>query len=251
MIRIETDGLIRKIGIDRPKKKNSLTAQMYSELASGFNAADSDESVRVIVFHGSEDCFTAGNDLQDFLADPPTGPDSPVYQFLRALAENRKPIIAAVAGHAVGIGTTALLHCDLIVASTNAQFRLPFTDLGLCPEAGSSVLLPATVGFKKAAELLLTGAPFSAADGLAMGLVNKVTDGSALTEALTIARVLAAKPPAAVMLTKKLLKQSTRDLVAATMENEAQEFVQRLQSPEAKEAFSAFVEKRPPDFSRL
>lgn len=247
---IEHDGGVCAIGIDRPDKKNALTAAMYAALAEAFASAAADPDVRVVFLHGSEECFTAGNDLTDFAKNPPTSITSPVYQFLLAISQCEKPILAGVAGHAVGIGTTALLHCDVVVAADNATFSVPFTDLGLCPEAGASVLLTATVGLKKASEMLLFGSRVNAQEALACGLVNRVVpSGTVLHATRTLALELARKPSESVRLTKQMVKAPLAELVAITMKSEADEFMRRLHSPEAKEAFAAFAEKRPPRFS--
>lgn len=246
---VERSDGICSIKIARPEKKNALTAEMYTELARAFTEASDSSEIRVVVLFGSEDCFTAGNDLTDFSVNPPTSTDSPVYKFLDALSTCAVPVIAGVAGHAVGIGSTALLHCDMVVAAENATFSFPFTDLGLCPEAGSSVLLTATVGLKKASEYLLFGNKISAHEALSVGLVNEVVEtGTVIESIMDRARRLAYKPPDSVRLTKSMIKKPLADLVATTMTSEAHAFVRRLQSPEAKEAFSAFAEKRPPKF---
>ncbi len=201
---------------------------------------------------GGAECFTAGNDLKDFLDNPPTRPDSPVVEFLLALRAFAKPLVAAVCGPAVGIGTTLLLHCDLAYAGANARFHLPFVDLGLVPEAGSSLLLPQLLGQRKAAQLLMLAEPFGAEQALDYGFVNGVcapeeVEGLARSKAM----ILAAKAPAALRLTKKLMKQAQADLIAATMDAELRVFGEQLQGPEAAEALQAFFEKRKPDFSRM
>ena len=247
-----TEAGILRLTLTRPEKKNALTLAMYEALTAALDAAREDRSVRVVVLSGSSGSFTAGNDLFDFLADPPTGEDSPVFGFLRAVSTFPKPILAAVEGPAVGIGTTVLLHCDLVYAAPSAVFRLPFVDLGLVPEAASSLLLPQSVGPKRAAELLLFGEAFSADDAFHFGLINAVVPGDEL-EARVLARAeaLAAKPPAALRLSKALLRSPHADAVAATIRTEGAHFVQCLQSPEAQEALMAFMEKRAPDFSRF
>ena len=251
-LRTETaDGVLR-LTLARPEKKNALTLAMYDGLTAALAAAEADAAVRVVLLHGEGGTFTAGNDLLDFLNDPPTGEGSPVFRFLRAVSAFPKPLLAAVAGHAVGLGTTVLLHCDLAWAAPSARFRLPFVDLGLVPEAASSLLLPHTVGPKRAAELLLFGEPFSVEEALRLGLVNGVVAEEALLDhAQERARLLAQKPPEAVRLTKALLRRAHREATADTLGEEGRLFVERLASPEAQEAFAAFAEKRPPDFSRF
>jgi enoyl-CoA hydratase/carnithine racemase len=245
------DGVAR-IGINRPEKKNALTVAMYSGLVEAFQQAESSKAVRVLLVHGTEDCFTAGNDLQDFMNSPPTDDSSPTVQFLKAIHAARKPIVAAVAGPAVGIGTTLLLHCDLIYADPNTRFQLPFVNLGLCPEAGSSFLLPSLIGYPRAAELLLLGDTFSAESALEFGLINGITPaGQAVASAAAKAKLLAERPAASLFLTKELLKKAHFGLVSETIDNELAHFGERLRSPEAAEAFRAFFERRKPDFSKL
>ena len=242
------DGAVLRLTLARPEKKNALTRAMYTALADALTDAAADASVRAVVLTGSDGCFTAGNDLGDFLLDPPTGEASPVFAFLRAVSAFPKPLLAAVDGPAVGIGTTILLHCDLAYASPTARFRLPFVDLGLVPEAGSSLLLPLAAGPKQAAELLLFGDVFSADAAREAGLINEVV-GDPEARAMERARALAAKPPEALRLSKALLRRAHAEAVADTMAREGALFVDRLASPEAQEAFTAFFEKRAPDFS--
>lgn len=240
------------ITIQRPEKKNALTLAMYEALTNLFRQADQDRSVRVLLIQGAGDCFTAGNDLKDFLAAPPADDSSPVIRFLKHLSEIRKPMIAAVHGAAVGIGTTVLLHCDLVYAGTSARFQMPFVNLGLCPEAASTFLLPLMAGHRRAAELLLLGEPFSAQEAQQAGLVNRVLpDSEAFTTARQTAEKLAAKPQASVLITKQLMKQYTLEMVRKAIAEEVDVFYQRLQSPEAEEALNAFFEKRKPDFSKF
>lgn len=243
---------VATIALSRPAKKNALTAPMYQAMADALRAFEADPSVRCIVVHGSAEAFTAGNDLEDFLKAPPLGDDAPVFQFLTALPACSKPLVAAVAGPAVGVGTTMLLHCDLVYAADNARFALPFSQLGLCPEAASSLLLPMVVGHQRAAEKLLLGEPFGAEEAREMGLVNKVlpaaeTIGYALAQAAKLARL----PAASLRATKRLMKQGLGDAVAQRMRDEGAEFRAMLTAPAAREAFSAFLEKRKPDFTRL
>jgi len=245
------DALLR-IQINRPEKKNALTADMYAAIAAALRSANSDANVRAVLVHGVPEAFTAGNDLQDFLANPPTGDAAPVIEFLHALSHVEKPFVAAVTGVAVGVGTTMLLHCDLVYAADDARFALPFVSLGLCPEAASSFLLPAIAGYQRAAELLLLGEAFDAAKAREVGIVNEVlAPDLVLTAAEQAARKLAAKPPAAMRISKRLLKGQTRIMMEAALAEELREFLELLVSPEAKEAFAAFLEKRKPDFSRF
>jgi enoyl-CoA hydratase/carnithine racemase len=251
-ILIQRDDAILRIGLHRPDKKNALTAAMYLAIADALNAADVDAAVRVILLHGSEDAFTAGNDINDFLTNPPRGNDTGVARFLRAIADTKKPLVAAVAGPAVGVGTTMLLHCDLVYAADSAKFSLPFVNLGLCPEGASSYLLPLIAGYQRAAKLLLLGEPFDATTAHELGLVTEVVaPGALMSTASSVARKIAALPPSAVRTTKALMKRGLRQGIDEQMAEEARQFIQRLDSPEAKEAFSAFLEKRRPDFSKF
>lgn len=247
---VRLDRGVLHLALARPAKKNAITRAMYADLADELERAAASPDVRAVVLSGSGGVFTAGNDLGDFMMDPPSGPDSPVFRFLRAASTFPKPLIAAVEGPAVGIGTTVLLHCDLAYAAPGARFKMPFVDLGLVPEAASSLLLPRAVGPMRAAGWLLFGEAFSAADALAAGLVNEVVEDPT-ARALDRAHALAAKPPEAVRLTKALLRRATAVAVQETMAVEGAHFAERLASPEAQEAFTAFFEKRPPDFTRL
>ena len=245
------DGILR-VEINRPDKKNALTAAMYQAMADALTAAEADAKVRVVLIHGKSDLFTAGNDLQDFLDNRPRDEDRPAFQFLRNISRARKPIVAAVAGPAVGIGTTMLLHCDLVYAAPNTRLQLPFVSLGLVPEAASSLLLPALIGYQRAAELLLLGEPFSAQTAKEIGLVTEVVPEEVLLEtALAQAKKLAQKPAASVRLTKQLMKRSFAAAMAQQMELEIGHFGELLGAPAAKEAFTAFFEKRKPDFSKF
>lgn len=244
---------VLKIVLNRPEKKNAITAAMYMALADAFIAADADAAVRVITIEGAGGVFTAGNDLKDFLDNPPRSADSPPFRFLRAISHASKPVIAGVSGIAVGIGTTLLLHCDFAYATRDARFHLPFVNLGLSPEAGSSYLLPSLAGYKRAAQLLLLGEPFGAAEALSAGLLSALCeDGAAMAAAMNDTVVaLLAKPAASVRATKALMRQSQMARIDQAMADEARIFGERLASPEAKEAFTAFYEKRKPDFSRF
>lgn len=236
-----TEGPIAQIVIDRAEKKNALTTGMYAALTGALCAAEQNADVNVIIIRGTADCFTAGNDLHDFLHDPPSGEASPVFQFLNELSSAKKPLVAAVTGPAIGIGTTMLLHCDLVLAGEHAIFQLPFVKLGLCPEAASSFLLPQLLGHQRAAELLLLGESFSAQRAWELGLVNRVLpDGDVFESAREIAAVLAAQPPGAVRVTKQLLKQSGSRVVAETLRDECRHFLERLDSRESQDALAAF-----------
>ena len=244
------DGRVLHLVLDRPDKKNALTRAMYAALADALEDAVGSADVRAVVLSGTGGVFTGGNDLGDFMMDPPTGPDSPVFRFLRNAVGFPKPLVAAVAGPAIGIGTTILLHCDLAYAAPDAHFKMPFVDLGLVPEAASSLLLPRIAGPARAAELLLLGESFSAETAREIGLVNAVVEDPT-AHALERAAALAAKPPEAVRQSKALLRRETADAVGETMAREGALFMERLGSPEAQEAFTAFFEKRAPDFSRF
>jgi len=243
---------ILHIVINRPEKRNALSPAMYDALAGALACADAEPVIRLTLLQGAGDCFTSGNDLNDFVHAPPAGEESPVFRFLHAISTAQKPVVAAVLGNAVGVGTTMLLHCDLVYAGEGARFELPFVNLGLCPEAAASLLLPQLVGHQRAAELLLLGEPFGAERAREIGLVNAVfNDGEVHQQAWALARKLAQQPPASVRLTKALLKRGGRRAVAETIAEEGRHFLQRLSSPEAQEAFAAFFERRRPDFTRF
>ena len=237
---------------NRLDKKNSITAAMYAALAEALAAARDDAAVRVVVIQGHELIFSAGNDLADFLNEPPASPDAPVWRFLHGLRSFPKPLVAAVCGAAVGIGTTLLLHCDLVYAGDNAKFSLPFVNLGLCPEAASSLLLPRRLGHARAAEALLLGEPFGAEQAAEWGLVNRILPpGEVNNFAQAQARKLADKPQSALVATKRLMKAASADAVATAMAAEGEVFGPLLRGPAAREAFSAFMDKRKPDFSKV
>jgi enoyl-CoA hydratase/carnithine racemase len=241
------------IQMNRPDKKNALTRGMYVALAEAIEQAENDPTVRVITITGVDDVFTSGNDLKDFLDAQAGGPNNPVMRFLAAIANARKPLIAGVNGLAVGIGVTLLLHCDLVYAAEGAAFQLPFVNLGVVPEAASSLLLPRIMGHHRAAELLFFGSRFDVHAALQLGLINAIHPRDQLDRVVREnAGALAAKPPQALRLTKELLKGGTyRSDVAARLEEERVHFERQLSSPEAREAMSAFLEKRIPDFSRF
>ncbi|MBI5483475.1 MAG: enoyl-CoA hydratase [Deltaproteobacteria bacterium] len=252
LIQRESSDNILTLRINRPDKKNALNLAMYQGLADGLRQADGDDTVRVILICGTDDCFTSGNDLADFLGAPPTGADSPVMQFLFAISEARKPVVAAVNGLAVGVGVTMLLHCDLAYAGNSATFQMPFVNLGLCPEAGSTLLLPRIMGHQRAAELLLLGEAFNAGKAHGLGIVTEVCpDGDVQAYARQKALQLASQPAAAVRLAKSLLKRDCTPQLRETIIEEGRQFVARLKSPEAAEALQAFMQRRKPDFSKF
>ncbi len=251
-ILIHHDAGICTITLNRVEKKNSITTVMYQTMADALAAAQGDASVRVVVVQGHETIFSAGNDIADFLNNPPAGQDSPVFRFLHGIASFPKPIIAAVNGPAVGIGTTLLLHCDLVYAGDNAAFSMPFVNLGLCPEAASSLLVPQLMGYHRAAEALLLGEPFMAEAALEVGLVNRVVPPlETNTYAQSVACRLAAKPLSSLIETKRLMKKNQGSLVAQVMAEEGASFGRMLRESAAREAFGAFMEKRRPDFSKV
>jgi enoyl-CoA hydratase/carnithine racemase len=246
------DDAVLTITFNRPAKKNAITAAMYQALADALHAGETDPAVRAMLIAGQPEIFTAGNDLEDFMKSPPHADDSPVFQFLQAISTAQKPIVAAVRGAAVGVGTTLLLHCDLVYAGRSAKFSLPFVQLGLCPEAASSLLLPQLIGYRQAAAKLLLGEPFGADEALAIGFVNQVLDDDALLDhAKAVAMKLAALPRTSVRTTKWLMKGDAGADVAARMQKEGEAFREMLGAPEAREAFSAFFEKRKPDFRQF
>lgn len=251
-ISIEQAMGICTIRFNRPEKKNAITSAMYQSMGDGIKAAEADPAVRVIVLAGHPNIFTAGNDLEDFMKQPPSTGASPVFQFMAALKDAGKPVVAAVAGAAVGVGTTMLLHCDLVYAADNAKFSMPFSQLGLCPEFSSSLLLPRLVGYQRAAEKLMLGEAFLADEALQLGLVNRVLPADEL-EAFVQAQAakLAALPASSVRATKELMKRGTASEIDQQMAAEGEHFRRMLTAPEAKEAFTAFFEKRRPDFSRF
>ena len=246
------DAGVMTITFNRLDKKNSITSTMYAAMADAVAQAGADPSVRVVVFQGHESIFSAGNDIGDFLNQPPSTQESPVFRFLRGIATFEKPLLAAVAGPAVGIGTTMLFHCDLVYAGDNAAFSMPFVNLGLCPEAGSSLLAPRMFGYHRAAEALLMGEPFFAEAAQEVGLVNRVVPPTEVNGyAQAQARKLAAKPLSSLIATKRLMKGGDQQAVLQKMDEEGQSFGRMLREPAAKEAFGAFMEKRKPDFSKL
>lgn len=236
-------GSILTLSFNRPAKMNALTRAMYAGLAKGLNDAAGDFGIRAVILTSEGDHFTAGNDIVDFMDNPPTSDSSEVAQFLAALLNFPKPLIAAVKGNAVGVGTTMLLHCDVVVASPSANFSMPFASLGLVPEAGSSFLFPALVGYQRAAKIFFTGESFGADAALEMGLIAEI-DSNALAGATKIAQHIAEQPPQAIINTKALLKARNHESVAAVMKAEFEIFAMALQSDEAMEAFMKFMAKK-------
>ncbi len=241
------------ITLNRLDKKNSITAAMYAALADALTHAAQDPAVHVALVQGHATVFSAGNDIGDFQKGPPQSQEeSAVIRFLRTISTFPKPLVAAVCGPAVGIGTTMLFHCDLVYAGDNAAFSMPFVNLGLCPEAASSLLVPQMMGYHRAAEALLLGEPFMAEAALEVGLVNRIVPPMEANGVAQIqARKLAAKPLVALVETKRLMKKGQAGLIAQQMDDESASFRRLLQEPAAKEAFTAFLEKRKPDFSRV
>lgn len=241
------------IQINRPDKKNALTHAMYSKMLEAMTASELNPNIKATVIYGSTECFTSGNDLVEFANWGNSNfVDTPVGKFLTSLATATKPVIAAVNGEAIGIGTTMLLHCDFIFAGTNSRFQMPFVSLGLCPEGASSLLLPTIMGHCRAAELLLLAQTFDSEKALAYGLINNVCDPlTTLGTALKTAQILNAQPTSAIVLTKQLLKKQSTEKTMSTMHAEGNVFSERLKSPEAQEAFEAFFAKRKPDFNQF
>ncbi|AOE81259.1 enoyl-CoA hydratase [Pseudomonas lurida] len=232
--------------LNRPDKKNALTRAMYTQLAEALEQADADGDIRCVLIQGSSDCFTAGNDIVDFLEQPPSDLDSPPFYFMKSLLNCRKPVIAAVAGAAVGIGTTLLLHCDLVYISRDARLRMPFVNLGLCPEFGSSLILPRLLGHAKAAELLLLGEGFTGEQAAAWGIATEALGSgeAALAKAREVAERFETLAPGAVQVTKQLMKSVDREQLRQVIEEEGALFTQRLKSPEAIAALSGFISRR-------
>ena len=244
------DAGVMTLTINRLERKNAITAVMYAAMADALAAAEHDPSVRVVVIQGHETIFSAGNDIGDFLNKPPSTPDAPVFRFLHGISSFPKPIVAAVCGPAVGIGTTLLLHCDLIYAGDNAAFSMPFVNLGLCPEAASSLLVPQLMGYPRAAEALLLGEPFTAETALEIGLINRIVPPlEASVLAHQQARKLAGKPLSSLIETKRLMKKTHAGMTAERIAEESISFGRMLSEPAAREAYTAFMEKRKPDFS--
>jgi enoyl-CoA hydratase/carnithine racemase len=251
-ILIDTTAGVMTLTLNRVDKKNSFTQAMYAACADALDQASTDDSVRAVVLQGHPTVFSAGNDIGDFLNGPVSTQESPVFRFLRGIATFPKPLVAAVCGPAVGIGTTLLFHCDLVYAGDNAAFSMPFVNLGLCPEAASSLLVPQMMGYHRAAEALLLGEPFMAEAALEVGLVNRIVppmEANGVAQAQ--ARKLAAKPLSSLVTTKRFMKQGQMPQVLEVLAQEGDRFGQMLKEPAAREAFTAFMEKRRPDFSKV
>ena len=245
-------GAVFEIAFNRPARKNALTHAMYEALSESMRAAEGDDGVHAILFHGAPDVFTAGNDIADFLERPPSGPDAPAFRFIESVLAGTKPLVAAVNGAAVGIGTTLLLHCDLVYAGENARFCLPFTQLGLLPEFGSSYALPLVAGYQRAAELLLLGEPFGPDKALAAGFVTRVVaDAQTLATAREAGDKLCALPRKSIRVTRALMREAHRAAIATQARAESEHFRGMLGEPAAREALAAFMEKRKPDFSKF
>ena len=247
---------VATIEIARPEKKNAITVAMYQAMCDALLAAQAEGSVRAVLITGQPGIFTSGNDIEDFMARPPgSGSDaaeSPVFQFMKALVACDKPVIAAVTGAAIGIGTTMLLHCDFVYVSDEARLAMPFTSLGLVPEFASSLVVPALMGRVRASEKLLLGDPFTGADAVDCGIANAVLPASeVLNHARRVAERFNALPPGAVRDSKKLIRQANGGAVLGTIATEGAVFAQRLRSPEAREAFTAFFQKRQPNFAQF
>jgi len=247
----ERSGSILRVQLNRPAKKNAMTMSMYVTLADILNDAAKDEQVHVVLWHGAGDSFCAGNDVEDFLKNPPGPGESPQARLMNAFINFDKPLIAAVQGAAIGGGTTMLTHCDFVYAGETAKFQMPFINLGLVPEFGSSCSVPIRIGHIRAAELILLGLPFDARRAAELGLVTRVVpDQELLARATETAQKLADKPAGALQACKRLMKRSSREQIEQAMKVEGEEFASRVRSAEAREAFTAFLEKRPPNFSR-
>jgi enoyl-CoA hydratase/carnithine racemase len=247
----ERTGTILRVQLNRPASKNAMTSAMYLTLAELLDNAARDDEIRVVLWHGAGDSFCAGNDIGDFLKNPPGSGESPQARLMQALINLEKPIVAAVHGAAIGGGTTMLTHCDFVYASESAKFQMPFINLALIPEFGASYTVPARIGYLRAAELILLGLPFDARRAEGLGLVTRVVlDENLLATATETAQKLADKPLAALEACKRLMKQSTREQLERAVRLENEEFSVRVRSAEAREAFAAFLEKRRPVFTK-
>ncbi|CAN7297119.1 enoyl-CoA hydratase [Aquipseudomonas alcaligenes] len=252
-IHLERDQGLLTIRMQRADKMNALTRAMYGAMADAVDAAGEDRSVRAVLITGSETCFTSGNDVADFIQAPPSGLDSEVFRFMKSLFDFAKPVVAAVSGPAVGIGTTLLLHCDLVYVARDAKLKMPFVNLGLCPEFGSSLILPRMLGHARAAQLLLLGEAFTGEQAATWGIANEALDSGAAT--LARAREMAQRfeqlAPSAVAVSKRLMREPGREELRQVIMEEGELFGQRLRTPEAIEALSAFMQRRKPDFSKF
>jgi enoyl-CoA hydratase/carnithine racemase len=246
-INTEHSGSILRVELNRPARKNAMTSRMYVTLADIFNEAAKDDSTRAVLWHGAGDSFCAGNDIEDFLKNPPGPGESPQAQLMKAFIDFDKPLVAAVQGAAIGGGTTMLTHCDFVYAGESAKFQMPFINLAVVPEFGSSYSVPARMGHIRAAELILMGSPFDAWRAAELGFVTQVVpDQNLLATATEAARKLAAKPMRALQASKRLMKQPFRQQLKAAVEAENEEFSARIRSEEAKQALGAFLEHRKP-----
>jgi len=246
----ERSGNILRIQLNRPARKNAMTVAMYNTMADLLNDAAKDDQIRVVLWHGAGDSFSAGNDIQDFLKNPPGAGESPQARLIQALISFDKPIVVAVQGAAIGGGTTMLTHCDFVFAGESAKFQMPFINLALVPEFGSSYSVPARIGYLRAAEVVLLGQRFDAKRAAELGLATRVVpDQELLATATQTASALAEKPPGALQACKRLMRPSTREQLERAVKLELEEFSERVRSAEAKEAFNAFIEKRKPNFS--
>ena len=258
-IKTGTSNGVAQIEIARPEKKNALTVAMYQAMKEALEAARADHAVRAVLITGQPGIFTSGNDIEDFMSRAPAGSgsgsdamESPVFQFMRALIDCDKPVVAAVTGAAIGIGTTLLLHCDFVYVSDEARLAMPFVTLGLVPEFASSLLVPQLMGPRRAAQTLLLGEPFTPEQAVEFGIANAVIPaGEVVNHARRIAERFNALPMGAVREAKQLLKAPQREVVLQTIRNEGEIFARRLKSPETMEAFQAFFQKRKPDFSKF
>lgn len=243
---------VQTIEIARPEKKNALTRAMYQEMADALVTANADNAVRAVLIQGQPQIFTSGNDIEDFMGSPPRDEDAPVFQFMRAMIGCDKPIVAAVNGAAIGIGTTLLLHCDFVYVADDARLAMPFVSLGLVPEFASSLLVPRLMGPRRAAEKILLGDPFTGEQAVECGIANAVLPAcEVMAHARRVAERFNKLPPSAVRESKQLMRRHSKDEVLATIQAEAEIFSARLRSPEAMEAFQAFFQKRQPDFSKF
>jgi enoyl-CoA hydratase/carnithine racemase len=248
---VEHSGSVLRVELNRPTKRNAMTSSMYVQLADVFNDAAKDERTRVVLWHGAGDSFCAGNDVEDFLRNPPGPGESPQARLMNAMLDFDKPLIAAVQGAAIGGGTTMLTHCDFVYAGESAKFQMPFVNLAVVPEFGSSFSVPARIGHLRAAELILLGLPFDAQRALNLGLVTQVVpDSSLLATATETARQLTAKPAGALQASKRLMKRPFREQTKAAMASENEVFSAQVRSEDAKEALTAFLEKRRPHFNK-
>jgi enoyl-CoA hydratase/carnithine racemase len=251
-IRIEHKDHILTLTFARPDKKNAITNAMYGALADAIIAAETDQAIRVIVLRGEGDMFTAGNDVGEFamMATGAFNSERHVSRFVDAIARSTKPLVAAVQGRAVGIGTTMLLHCDFVVLAEDAQLSTPFVNLALVPEAASTLLMPLRVGYARAYEMFALGETMSAPTALQLGVANRVVPlGKLHAEAATVAARLAKLPAGSLAATKRLMRNA--ELLSAQIDAESRIFAERLKTAEAREAFTAFAEKRPPDFTKV